>query len=431
LSLERISPVVVRFPGKQEERDREGALSSCLSGGLRGALQMGRVLVLEGVQLFGAQSTKDRGMAIVKKNSRKLASQIRGKQGTRMRDHGLLHTVRRMLLSEYFILYLTLLGFLVLWIVLPSIATPYNIGNILANLGPLLAVAVGQTLVLIIGGIDLSQTASMGMTSIIGSILMSYQLDAAQLGGSPLWGHFLSEHGSPLAGTPWAVPLALLAMLATGMMIGLLNGTAIAWFRMPPFIVTLISMTFFQALAIWLTKSENIFPLPDSFDTLGNGSVFFVPLAIIIALVLTFLSHILLRQTVFGRQLYAIGANQRTAVVSGLPTKQNVMLTYTLSGLCASVGAILYTAQIGTGTPTLGSDLLLDVIGAVVIGGTSLFGGVGKVLWTVFGALFFVLLDNSLNLLGLSYYTVIAVKGAVVLFAVLFNVIRVRIRERR
>jgi ribose/xylose/arabinose/galactoside ABC-type transport system permease subunit len=415
----------------QEKRGKRGSLFSSLSGFLLEKLQAGIMPVPGRSLLFGAEQAKDRGMAIVKKKKRELAPQGQGNQGNRLRDRGLLlRILQQTLLSEYFILYLTLLCFLGLWIALPSIATPYNLGNILTNLGPLLAVAIGQTLVLIIGGIDLSQISIMGMTSIVGSVLMSYQLDPALLRESPLWGYFLSEHGSPLAGNFWAVPLALLAMLVTGMLIGFLNGTAIAWFRMPPFIVTLISMTFFQALAIWLTKSENISPLPDSFNNLGSGSVLFVPLAIIIALALTLLSHILLRQTVFGRRLYAIGANSKTSVVSGLPAPRNVVLTYMFSGLCASVGAILYTAQIGTGTPTLGSDLLLDVIGAVVIGGTSLFGGVGKVLWTVFGALFFVLLDNSLNLLGLSYYTVIAVKGAVVLLAVLFNVVRVRIRER-
>lgn len=339
--------------------------------------------------------------------------------------------LRRVLLSEYFILYLTILCFFVLWFIIPNIATPYNLSNILSDLGPLLPVAIGQTFVLIIGGIDLSQISIMSVTSVVGAAIMSYQLDPNLLSASPLWGHFLSVHGSPVGNSPSAVSLALVAMLLVGIVIGLLNGVSVAWFRMPPFIVTLISMTLFGALAVWLTKSENIFPLPDGFDNLGTGSILFLPIAVVIALVLALLGHILLGRTVFGRQLYALGTNEKTALVSGLPIRRNMLLTYMLSGLCASVGGILYTAQIGTGSPALGTDLLLDVIGAVVIGGTSLFGGKGKVLWTIFGALFFVLLDNSLNLLGLSYYVVTTVKGAVVLLAVLFNVVRVRIQERQ
>jgi len=347
------------------------------------------------------------------------------------RESSVVRIIKKILLSEYFILYLTILCFFILWIIIPNIATPYNLGNILANLGPLLPVAIGQTFVLIVGGIDLSQISIMSVTSVVGAAVMSYQLDGTLLSASPLWGNFLSVHGSPVGNTLWAVPLALLAMLLTGAVVGLLNGGAIAWFRMPPFIVTLISMTLFGALAVWLTKSENIFPLPVSFDTLGSGALLFLPVPVVIALILALLGHLLLGRTVFGRQLYALGANEKTAIVSGLPTRRNKLLTYVLSGLGASIGGILYTAQLGTGSPALGTDLLLDVIGAVVIGGTSLFGGKGKVLWTIFGALFFVLLDNSLNLLGLSYYVVTTVKGAVVLLAVLFNVLRVRIQERQ
>jgi ribose/xylose/arabinose/galactoside ABC-type transport system permease subunit len=367
-------------------------------------------------------------MALLQKNTRETPRQTNRYQ---QKVIGTLQLVKRALLSEYFVLYLTITCFLILWPIIPDSATTNNLTNIFTNMGPLLAVAIGQTFVLIVAGIDLSQTSIMGMTSVVGSVFMSYRLNPALLGDSPLWGSILSAHGGPLAGSPWAVPAALLAMLLTGMIIGALNGTAVAWFRMPPFIVTLISMTLFSAFAIWLTKSENISPLPDSFNNLGSGSLLFIPSAILIALILVVLGHLLLGRTVFGRQLYAIGANYKTATVSGLPVRRNIVLAYMVSGLCASVGSLLYTAQIGTGSPTLGADLLLDVVGATVIGGTSLFGGSGKVLWTVFGVLFFVMLDNSLNLLGLSYYTVMAVKGAVVLLAVLLNVVRVRMRERQ
>jgi ribose/xylose/arabinose/galactoside ABC-type transport system permease subunit len=340
------------------------------------------------------------------------------------------HLWRHLLFSEYFVLYLSVVYFLILWPIIPDIASPDNLGNLLSNMGPLLCVAIGQTFVLLVAGIDLSQGAVIGLASVIGTMFMTTSMDPNVFSASPFWGSFLGPHGSPLSSSPWAVPLGILAMLLAGSLVGLVNGFAVTRLRMPPFMVTLVSMIFFDAFSIWLTKSETILFLPASFTNLGNGSFLFLQYAVLIAAVLALLAHLLLSKTVFGRNLYAIGTNLKTSIISGVPTRRTIILAYVISGFCAALGSVLYSARLQTGDPTLGDNVLLDVIGATVIGGTSLFGGKGKVIWTIFGVLFFVLLDNSLNLLSLSFYTVTAVKGAFIVLAALLNVIRVRFQER-
>ena len=338
---------------------------------------------------------------------------------------------RHVLLSEYFVLYLSIAYFLVLWPIIPDIATGDNLGNLISNASPLLTIAIGQTFVLIVAGIDLSQTSVVGLTSIVGAMIMTNKLNPDRFSKSPLWGILISEHGSIFRGSSLSVLVAILVMLLLGALVGLINGTAITRFKMPPFMVTLVTQTFFSALAIWLTKSENIIWLPTAFIDIGNGSFLGIQYVLVVAVVVTAVAHILLSRTLYGRWFYAIGTNARTALVSGVPEKGTITLAYVFSGLCAAIASVLYSSQLQSGSPALGQNILLDVIGATVIGGTSLFGGKGKVLWTIFGVVFFILLDNSLNLLSLSDYTVTIVKGAVILVAALLNVTRVKLLERR
>lgn len=311
------------------------------------------------------------------------------------------HLALRVLRSEYLVLWLCVAYFLALAPVTPGFATGANFNNLLLTLLPLFLVALGQTLVMIGGGIDLSVTSSMALSSVTGAAIMT------QANG---W----------LAGHPLAVPAALVAMLLMGAGIGLLNGLAVSRLRMPPFIVTLTSMMFFSGLAIWLTQSRNIGQLPDGFNLLGNRLWPALPTVAFLALAI----HLLLARSLAGRWLYAIGQNPRAARISGVPVSATVTGSYVLCGLLAGAAAVLYTSQAESGSPVLGQRLLLDVIGAAVIGGASLFGGKGKVLWTLFGVLFIKLLDNSLNLLDLSHFTIMMVKGAVILLAASLDSLR-------
>jgi ribose/xylose/arabinose/galactoside ABC-type transport system permease subunit len=284
-------------------------------------------------------------------------------------------------------------------------ATAANLGDVVSNLMPLLIVSVGQTIVLITGGIDLSVTAIIGLSSVCGAFVMSS--DYHLLGAAAL-----------------ATPAGIGVMLAVGGLLGLVNGAAVARLRMPPFIVTLTVMMFFSGLAIWVTRSRNIYHLPESFHHVGSGSMFGLSNPLWLALLTAGCAHFALHRTLLGRWLFACGLNARAAAVCGVPVAKVTSFAYVLSGFSGALASILYSSRLETGSPVMGQRIFLDVIAATVIGGTSLFGGRGKVLWTVFGVLFITILDNSLNLLGLTNFMVLMVKGAVILAAALMDGVR-------
>jgi ribose/xylose/arabinose/galactoside ABC-type transport system permease subunit len=277
----------------------------------------------------------------------------------------------------------------------PGFVSTENVLNVLSSMLPLLIVAAGQTVVVITGGIDLSATSTIAMASTLGALAM----------------------------TSWQSAAAGVAvMLGVGLAIGLLNGAAISALRMPPFIVTLTTMMFFSGFAIWTTKSGNVPGLPESFTANGTSIV----VVAILALVVVAAGQMLLTKTRAGQWLYAVGRNSKAALASGVPVSRTIVMAYVISGVLAATAGGLYTARLETGSPVLGQRILLDVIAAVVIGGTSLFGGRGHILWTVWGVLFITLVDNSLNLLGVSNFTVLISKGVVILMAALLDTMRTR-----
>lgn len=358
-----------------------------------------------------------------------------------------LQRVSRILLSDYFVLYLSLAYVAALAPFYPVLLTPANISNVLSNMWPLLIVATGQTFVLAIAGIDLSQGAVIAVTSVICAMLIAVTGNEAVLGNAPIWGAVIDRDGGLLSGVTGGLAIAILAMVVAAALIGLLNGVAVAVFGMPAFMVTLVTMLVVSAFAIYLSMSENISGLPEAFIDLGKGdlvSVYFgaqeeskiprkviysfVTYPMVIAIAVAVFAHYLLNRTVFGRYVFAIGSNIRNAQISGVPVRRIVVAIFVISAVCAAIASILYSARLEAGRPTLGAGtFLLDVIGATVIGGTSLFGGKAKIIWTFFGVLFFVLLSNTLNLMNLSAFQVDMVKGAVILAAALLDVLRTRI----
>ena len=306
-------------------------------------------------------------------------------------------------LSGNTIFYLCIGYYVVMCFVAPGFFSLNNSWNLLFNLLPLLIAAIGQTCVMLTAGIDLSVTAIIATTSVIGGYIMS---EDSGLGLEPTQ--------AILSGT--------LAMVLAGGLIGLLNGLATAVLAMPAFMVTLTSMMFFSGFAIWLTQSQNIYNLPEAFVNMPYTSLAGIPIPLAIGLVVVALVYLLLNITLLGEWIYAVGLNPRASRISGVKVRKTVISVYILSGICAAITSVLYMARLETGSPVMGQNVLLDVIGAVVIGGTSLFGGKGKILWTLYGALFITLLDNSLNLIGLSYFLIMIVKGAVILSAAIMNV---------
>lgn len=314
--------------------------------------------------------------------------------------------------SEYFVLVLTGLGSLVFAAMTvrfdpfdPGFLSPANVGNLLMSCLPLLVLATGQTFVLIAGGIDLSATALVGLSSVAGALVMN---------GDHGW---MKDHAA-------ATPFALAAMFGVGALGGFLNGACIAWLRMPPFMVTLTLMMFFGGGAVWAAQlavqAENIGNLPPGFLALGSQAWS----AVLLAAGLVLMAHVVLSRTLLGRWLYMTGHNPRTALISGVPVGAVTVSAYVLSGVFAAAAAVLMTARLETGSPAHGKSLLLDVIGATVIGGTSLFGGKGKALWTVFGVLFLAVLGSGLNYLNVSDFVITMIKGLVILTAALLDVWR-------
>ena len=315
---------------------------------------------------------------------------------------------RRFVLSENLVLALSAAWVLALWPFAPDVISVENLGNVLSSSLPLLAAVVGQTLVLIAGGIDLSAPAIISLASVGGALVMTR-----------------AGAGSETAPGALLVPAGLAAMLAGGAAIGALNGSAVALLRLPPFIVTLTSGMFFSGLAVWMTGSRAIRPLPESFNALGKS----VWGSLAAAGGLAALTHLVLTRSIAGRWLRAAGRNPRSAAISGVPVRAVTVAAYIAAGFLASVASVIYTGRLGTGDPVLGRYLLLDVVAAAVIGGNSLRGGRGKVRWALSGVLFITLLDNGLNLLFPSQATVFLAKGSVIVLAALLDGLRARLAE--
>ena len=322
----------------------------------------------------------------------------------------------RLLLSEYFVLVLCVVYVAAIYPFVPEILSWEVAGNIISDMMPLLVVAIGQTFVLIIAGIDLSVTAIISMAAVVGASVMTGT--NGYLGNSAL-----------------AVPSAIIAMLAVGFMIGAINGLSVVKLNMPSFIVTLATRMFFAGAAIWYvtfhSTSSSIANLPQSFATFATGSVAGIPDTVIVAGLIGVGAHVLLSRTQFGRWVYAVGANPNAARISGIPVARTIILTFLISGFCASVASTMYVSRMQTGSPITGENILLDVIGAVVIGGTSLFGGKGKIIWTVFGVLFLLLIDTSMKLLGASLFAIYIIKGSVILAAAVVDTLRHRLLVKR
>jgi ribose/xylose/arabinose/galactoside ABC-type transport system permease subunit len=292
---------------------------------------------------------------------------------------------------------LTFVGFA---LAIPGFGTAANLAGILLASLPVLVLASGQTFVLVSGGIDLSAPSVVGLASIMGGIAMS--ADAPSVAGV----------------APWSGPFL---MVATGLLAGLLNGVSIGGLRMPAFMVTLAVGMFAGGLAVLLVRlavnTETMFNLPRAFVAAGGTPV----IAGLLAGGSVLAAHALLEGTIYGRMLRAVGYNPRAAAVSGVPVARVIAGAYMISGALAALAAILLTGSLETASPLHGRTLLLDVIGAAVIGGTSLSGGRGHIWGAALGVLFLGMLSNALTLLNVSDFVVTIVKGLLILVAAIVD----------
>lgn len=313
--------------------------------------------------------------------------------------------LRRVLLSEYVILALGAGYYVALVPVFPEVRSTVYLSNLLLGALPLLVLAVGQMFVLLTGGIDLSIPAVVSLASVLGAKLMLAAV-------------------SPL-GSLCAMALALAGMALFGVTVGIWHGLAVAVLRMPAFLVTLASLLLWRGVGVWLTGGVSVSGLPAPFLQAAQARPLGLPAAVWLAGAVVLLASVVLQRLVIGQQLRAVGHNLRTAAVSGIPVSRTIIFAYAVCGFCAAAAALLYLGRLTVGkADLLRNDVLLDCIGAAVIGGTSLRGGKGSVTGVVLGVGFFALLGNSLDLFNLAIWHVQMAKGAVILLAALLDSLR-------
>jgi len=276
----------------------------------------------------------------------------------------------------------------------PSFLSPSNLLNVLRQIAVNALLAFGMTTVILGAGIDLS----------VGSVLA---FSGALAAGFSVEG--------------WPPALAMMAALAVGALLGLFNGVFVAYARIAPFIVTLGALTIFRGATLVYTDGRPITGLPGAFDALGNGAWLGVPVPVWVMLAFLLLTHFLLRFTALGRAIYAVGGNEEAARLSGIRIVRVKLFAYAYSGLAAALGALVLAGRLNSAQPTAGSGFELDAIAAVVVGGTSLFGGRGGVLGTFLGALIIGVLNNGMNLLDVSAFYQQIVQGGVILGALLID----------
>ena len=284
---------------------------------------------------------------------------------------------------------------LTLIIVTLSILSPYfltwsNFINVLRHAAPLFLLSAGLTLVVLTGGIDLSVGSVLGLTACLSASLI--------VGGHPI--------------------LGVLAALGAGIACGIVNGTLVAYAKIPAVIVTYGMLWIANGLAYGFMQGEVIYGMPSGFRYIGAGFIGPIPVPVVIMLGVFCALHVLLHRTPLGRGIYAIGGNPVAARLSGMPVKRRLVFVYAISGLMASIAGLVAVARTNAADISLGEEQLLPAIAAVCLGGTSLFGGVGGIAGTAVGALILALVLNGMNLLGINTFWQAGVLGLIILISV-------------
>ncbi len=278
--------------------------------------------------------------------------------------------------------------------------TVNNLANLARQVSIFGILAIGQLLVILIGGIDLSVGSVVGLAGAVTAQLL-------------------------VAGVPIVVSFALGALV--GLALGILTGVLVTRFSLPPFIATLGMLGIARGVVLVITDANTIQGLPEEFQQIANGVVFGIPNLLIIFLAITAIAVFVLKRTIFGRYVYAVGSNPEAARLAGVPVRAVTVTVYGVAGLLSALGGVLLTSRLGAGVPTAGIGFELQAIAACVIGGASLAGARGSALGAAAGALLIGVLNNGGNLLAVnSFYLQIAI-GLLILVAVAFDQINARI----
>ncbi len=307
-------------------------------------------------------------------------------------------------------IYFVLIGMIALMSVMsPVFLTPRNLLNVVRQVSVIGLISLGVTLVIISKGIDLSS----------GSVLAVAAVVAASLAQTADW---QAKMYPGLPELPVIVPI--FAALAIGLVAGIINGGFIAYTGIPPFIATLGMMVSARGLALLYSDGRPVSSLTESYQFIGQGYILGIPVPVLIYIFMAFITWILLNHTRFGKSIYAIGGNIQAAKVSGVNVKKNLIKIYAYAGVLAGLAGVVLSARVNTGQPGMGVSYELDAIAATTIGGTSHSGGIGTIGGAFVGALILGVLNNGLNLLGVSAYWQQIIKGAIIVGAVVIDMRR-------
>lgn len=289
--------------------------------------------------------------------------------------------------------------FVALAIASPHFLTETNLSSVVRQTAVINIMALGMTIIIISGGIDLSVGAILAMAGLFGTMAM--------------------ERG-------YSIPAGIAAGLATGALCGFANGFLITTLRVNPFIVTLGTLGIYRGLTLIISNGLPVHKIPQSFSYLGEGALLGVPFVLWILLACALVMHAALEHTKLGRYAFTIGSNEGAAFYAGIPVKFHLTAVYTIGGMLTGLAGMIEASRLMTGQPTAGQGYELQAIAAVVIGGGSLRGGEGSVMGTLVGAFIMGLLSNGSDLLGISPYLQQAIIGAVIILAVTVDELRKR-----
>jgi len=288
----------------------------------------------------------------------------------------------------------------------PNFLSSSNLLNIANQIAVIAILAIGMTIVIITGGIDLS----------VGSLLALSAVVTTRL---------IRDAGGGVSASAGAMVGACIAGIAVAGLVGAFSGLMITRFRIPPFIVTLAMMLVASGLAFTLSAGESIYQVPESFVRLGRGTeVLRLPNAVVLMLALYLAAQVLMSRTVLGRHFYCVGGNRTAAWLSGVRVERVLLIAYIISGLLSGLGGVIMASQLKSGAPTYGNMYELYVIAAVVVGGASLSGGEGRMFGTLVGAFTIAVIQNGMNLMNVQSYTQKVVLGLVILGAVVLDKLR-------
>jgi ribose transport system permease protein len=287
----------------------------------------------------------------------------------------------------------------------PVFLRPANISNILAQTSVIAIVALGQHLVILTRGIDLSVGANLALATVIGGLLFK-----------------ITDSSTIVIG----------AMLATGLVVGFVNGAVYVFGRLPhPFIITLATLSICRGIAYTIAENHTTMRgVPDIVATIGGGDVFGIPNPFILVVICTCLVLVMSKAMVWGRWIYAVGGAPDAAIEMGIPVKWVLVSTYLISGLCCGIGAVVLAGRTESTSPLFGNLLELDTIAAVIIGGASFLGGRGHVGHALVGAVMIGVIRNALNLNNIDAFVQMIAIGLVIVIAVEADVLRAHLESR-